>query len=370
MNRNNDRITSDQLFSVLVTLIIGIGILSLPRNLADKAGPDSLIVMVAGAIVFGVIALIILKLITKFPNKTIIEIGSSITSKPIGTIIGFIYLFYLVVLIILEIRAFGEISKNFLLLATPIEVIMITFLLASVYTVRSGIETIARMSVLILPLSIIPAIFTMFFVMGELDPSYFLPFFHTPPLKLIKAIPEVAFSFLGFEFILFLGFFVKDFDKIKRVSMWSLGTVSVIYFITVFITIARFGIAETKSLIWPVVTLFKTVEIPGTIFENVEVVIMSIWLLSIFMTVVITHFGAVFLLSRLLKSREHNYLALPIIPVVYLISLIPENVAQVYDFLGLFSNFFGSISAVIIPSFLLAISYFKRKSKHGRGKNA
>lgn len=370
MDRNNDKIMSNQLFSVLVIDIIGIGILSLPGTLAKNAGPDSLIVLVIGSLLFLVQALIIQRLVTKFPHKTIIEITKTILFKPLGIFIGSLYFLYLLIVTGIIVRAFGEITKNFLLTKTPIEVVIISFLITAIYLVRSGIESIARLSVIALPLAIIPAIIVMLLAIPDLDFTVFLPVLHTSLPKLIKVLPQVFFSYIGFEIILILGFFVKDTHNIKKTSIKCIGLISIVYFIFTAITIARFGIEENKNLIWPVVTLFKSVDLPGTLLENVEVVIMSTWLLSIFMTVAIAYFGAVLLLSRILKSKEHNYLSIILLPIIYVISLIPENVAEVYDYMDMFANYLGTAFAVVIPIVLLFISFFRRKSKKGMKKNA
>ncbi|SKC58508.1 GerAB/ArcD/ProY family transporter [Maledivibacter halophilus] len=369
MDRNNDKIMSNQLFSILVMDMIGVGILSLPSTLAQSAGPDSLIVLVMGSILFLIQVLIIQRLVTKFPKKTIIEITKTILFKPMGILIGFLYLIYFLLITSLEVRAFGEITKNFLLPKTPIEIIIITFLLTSIYLVRSGIESIARLAVIALPLSVIPSIIVIMLAIPDLDFTAFLPVLHTPLPNLIKALPKVFFSYIGFEVILVLGIFIKDTKNIRKASIKSIGFISIIYFIFTAMTIARFGIAENKNLIWPVVTLFKSVNLPGTLLENVEVVIMGTWLLSIFMTVAIAYFGCVLLLSRILKSKEHNYLSIILLPMIYVLSLIPENVAQVYDYMDIFAKYLTTIFAVIIPILLLLISLFIRGSKKGMKKN-
>ncbi|WP_432662524.1 endospore germination permease [Wukongibacter baidiensis] len=368
MDRNNDAIASNQLFSILANVIIGVGILSLPRTLATAVGPDSLIVLVAGSIMFIIIALLIQRLITKFPQKTIIEISNFVLFKPIGMLIGIAYFIYTFTLVVLEVRTFGEITKNYLLLNTPIEVIMISFLLTAVYLVRSGIESIARLSVIILPLSILPAVLVSLVAIPDLDFTYFLPILRTPFSNIAKALPKVLFSFLGFEFIVFIGFFVKDTKNVKKTTIRTVGFVSIVYFIFTAITIARFGIAENKSLIWPVVTLFKSVDLPGTLLENVEVVIMGTWLLSVFMTIAISYFGATFLLSRILKSKEQNYFALTLLPLIYILALIPENIVNVYEYLEQFTNYMGT-TAIAIPIVLFLFSLFRRKPKKGMKKN-
>lgn len=369
MDRNNDKITSEQFYSMLTVMIIGIGILSLPSSLAEKAGADSLIVAIIGSLLYFLLAILIIKLIEKFPKNTIIEIGSFLVGEIFGKILGFGYFLYILALIVLEMRTFGEITKNFLLISTPIEIIMLTFLLVVTYAVRSGIETIARLSVILLPVSMMPAILVMFIALRDIDITYFLPILKTPPMEFIKAVEEMSFSFLGFEFILFLAFFVKDYKNIKKSAKASVFTVAFVYIFTIFIVIGRFGIQKSKSFIWPTIVLFKTIDIPGAFMENVEIVVMSTWLLSIFMTVVGTYFGAVFLLGRLIKSKEHNYLVVPLIPIIYLLALVPENVAVVYDYLGKYSQIGGTTFAVVIPILLLIISFFKKKPAKGRKKN-
>lgn len=369
MDRNNDMIVSNQLFSILVITVIGIGVLSLPRTLATEAGPDSLILLLLSSIIFLIIALVTQRLIMKFPKQNIIEITDSVLFKPIGILVGLAYFIYIFILITLEVRAFGEITKNFLLLNTPIEVIIIIFLITTIYLVRSGIESIARMAVIILPLSIIPAIFISLVAIPDLDFTCFLPILRTPFVDLIRALPKLFFSFIGFELILIWTFFVKDTENIKKTVISAVGFISLVYFIFTGITIARFGIAENKDLIWPVITLFRDVDIPGTLVENVEVVIMATWLLSIFMTIAISYFGAVFLLSRILKSKEHNYIPVILLPIIYVLSLVPDNIAEVYDYLDKFSIYVGTVFVIAIPVMLLFISFFTKKTKGGIRKN-
>ncbi len=369
MDRNNDMIASNQLFSILANVIIGVGILSLPRTLAEKAGPDSLIVLAIGSLMFLVIALLIQRLVIKFPRNTIIEITNSIFFKPLGFLVGLGYFVYTFTLVVLEVRAFGEITKNFLLLSTPIEVIMITFLITAVYLVRSGIESIARLSVIILPLSIFPAILAAMVAIPDLDFTYFLPVLRTSWLDMMKTLPNVFFSFLGFEFIVFIGFFVADTKNIKKTTIRTVAFVSIVYFIFTAITIARFGVEESQNLIWPVVALFKSVDIPGTLLENIEVVIIATWLLSIFMTIAISYFGATFLLSRLIKSKEQNYFAIALLPLIYFLALVPENIVEVSEFMDNFTNYMGTTFSIAIPAVLLLVSLFRRKPKKGMKKN-
>jgi len=369
MDRNNDKILSGQLYSVLTGTMLGIGILSIARSLARYAGPDSLIVIFIVFIIFLLITYVLNKLVEKFPGDTIIEMGSSLICRPVGKIIGVFYLIYLITLIALGTRVIGVLVKNYLLYKTPIEVIITIFLATSVYTARSGIESIGRLAAIILPMSIIPPLITILASIPYVDIGCFLPILRTPIPQLVKAILEMIFTYIGIELILLFNPFVLDRKNIKKATYWSVITVSAVSLTSIFLTIGTFGIEETKNLLWPLVELFKTIEIPGTFIENVEIIIMSTWTLSVFLSVAVLYYGAALVASKIMDAKEFNFFTLPMLPVIYIFSLLPENIAESFDLLSIYSMYGGTMAIFVIPIILFIISFF-RKTKKGMRKSA
>ncbi len=368
MNRNNDQISSAQLAAILATTMMSIGILSLPRILVEKVGSDALIVLVIGVALTIVLGLIISKLSMKFPQETIVEFGNTLLGKFLGTTISLGFFIYLILLCALEARLFGEIMKTYLLINTPIEILIITFLLAVIYVVRCGIEPFARMAQILFPIVLFTSVVTMIPLLPELDLSHFLPIFKTPILKMIKAVPTMIFSFLGLELTLLFSAFVVDKKNISKYVSFSVILIGFIYFNTTVVTVARFGLAETTHIIWPALEIFKTVDIPGAFIENIYIYTIAIWIFSVLMTTVGVYLGAITLLSRILKSSEKNYFAMPLLPLVYFLALVPDGLAQTIEMSDVFANYLGTFILVIVPIGLLGLSIFK-KSK-GAKKNA
>ncbi|QXM06785.1 GerAB/ArcD/ProY family transporter [Crassaminicella indica] len=367
MERNNDKISSFQLGVVLAVTMVGVGILTLPRSITEAVGPDGWIVLFIAALIEVAIAIGMAKLVEKFPKKTVVEFENILLGKFLGSIISIGFFIYCITLSAIEVRVFGELIKEYLLLNTPIEVLMITLLLTAVYLVRSGIEPIARMAQIIFPVVTIIAIVIILPVLPELDFTNLLPVLKTPIVKIIKAVPIILFSFMGIEMILLFSKFVLDPPNIKKHASLAIGMVSAIYMFILIVAVSRFGLIETTHVIWPALEIFKTVDLPGAFIENIEAFIIAIWMLSVFMTLAVLYFGASLIASELLKSKEQNYFALPILLIIYFIALIPDNIAQTYDYIEIFSNYLASFYIVILPIFLFIISVFKKRKGGKKG---
>ncbi|WP_129599195.1 GerAB/ArcD/ProY family transporter [Anaerophilus nitritogenes] len=367
MNRNNDKISSFQLGMLISITVVGVGILTIPRTLTEEVGPDGWIVLVFTVFLVLGVGRILTTLAGKFSNQNIVEYSNSLVGKFLGTLINVGLCIYLVIFAAFELRIFGEITKAYLLFNTPIEILMITLLLTASYFARSGIESIARMAQMIFPFIIIFAFIITIPVLSELEFSNLLPVFRTPIYKIIQVIPVTFFSFVGMEMIIVCANFVVDPQNIKKNIDKSILMVAAIYMFILIITVTRFGIIETTHIIWPSLELFKTIDLPGAFIENIQIFVIAVWIITVFMTLVPLYFGASLTLSRIFKSKEQNYLVLPLIPLVYFMALIPENIAQLGDYSDRFAYYLGTFYMLILPSTLLLITYIKKKARRNKG---
>ena len=368
MNRNNDQISSAQLAAILSITMMGIGILSLPRTLAVEVGPDVLFVIVGGVGIVAILGLIMSKLAMKFPKETIVEFGNTLLGKFLGTAMALGLFVHFIFFTAIEVRMFGEIMKTYLLINTPLEVLMIVYMLTVVFVVRGGIEPFARMSQILFPVFLISSVIVMLPLIGELDLTHFMPVFRTPIMKSVKTFPVMIFSFLGLELTLLFSAYVVDTKNITKYVLFSVGLIGAVYFTTVVVTVARFGLVETTHIIWPGLELFKTIDIPGAFIENIHIYVIAIWVFSVLMTTVGVYYGASLTLSRIIKSPEQGFLALPLLPIIYFLAIMPEGLAQTLELTDLFSNYIGTLYLALVPIGLFGISLFKKKK--GGSKSA
>lgn len=367
MNSNKVKISAMQLGILLIVSIIGVGVLTLPRTIVEIAGSDGWMLIGLAGISSTVLSLIIYSLNKRFPNQTIIEYSKELVGWPLSIIIGMVYITYYIILSAFSIRIFGEVLKMYLLPKTPIEVITITLLLATSYLVRNGLESVVRFyEIMILPM-FVPYFITLISGTFQGDFTNILPVFQTSITTLLQGSFEVIFSFIGFEALLLFTPFVENQKSIKKTLIIVIFIITLIYIASALIIIANFGVHETKNLIWPLMAYIKSIQIPGAFIEQLEGVIMAIWVMFIYTTLATLYFSAAFLCSRVFKAREHSIFVVPLLPIIYLLSLLPRNVAQLYDWLGVFSVYAGTLIGVAIPIFLLMVAKVRKKGVEANG---
>ncbi|WP_202708166.1 GerAB/ArcD/ProY family transporter [Sporosalibacterium faouarense] len=369
MMKIDNKITSGQLMAIIVNTIIGVGILSLPRDLVEALKTDGwILVLISGLLAIGSVTLITI-LVMKYPGKTVTEFGRNLITTPISDFCSILFLIYLLIFSAFVVRIFGEIVKMYLLRNTPIEFIIITMLITVAYIARAGIEAIGKFCVLVLPIVVIPIFFMGFVLLPELDFSNLLPVFKFKITDLLKGIPSTVFSFAGFEVILLFNAFVERPKKTLKYNLIGMVLIIFVYLFVFLISVMVFGVIETTHLIWPSMSLMEVIQFPGAFLENVQGVVMAQWVVLVFSTLAPLIYGSALIFDKLFRGNEHKYYVFPLMPIIFVLALVPDNIATAYDYIGKSTNILGTFVILVLPLLLLVVSLFKKNNKKGAVKN-
>ncbi|QUH25335.1 GerAB/ArcD/ProY family transporter [Serpentinicella alkaliphila] len=369
MYKNNDKISLGQLVHILMLTIVGVGVLTLPSAITEELGVDGVFVLLIGGALVLVIANLIGRIMKLFPGKSYTEILSACFTKPIAYIIIFLFLIYSLVINAFVVRVFGEVVKMYLLIRTPIEVIIFSMLLITAYLARKGIEPLGRAAELLFPLIMVPAVILFILAAADVDPTNFLPIFQASPIDIIRGVPTALFAFAAFEFMLIFGKFLSKTDQAPKALSIGMGIVIAVYVLIFAVALGVFGEPQLKHLIWPTLSLFKIIEFPGLFIENVESLVMVIWVFIVFMSIAPVHLGKTVLIGELLNLKERDFFALPLVPILYLTALIPESVAETYRYMDIFSKYAIPFFALILPILIFLVgSVRKGKGKESGGR--
>lgn len=360
MQDNNDIIPIGQMIFILMIAMVGAGILTLPRSLAEIVPYDHWLVLFVGGLVAIVTALIHGTIIKLKPRKQYFEILCDALTKPIAYIVGFIYVIYLIGFIGLLTRIFSEVIKVYLLVNTPIEVINISLLAIAIYSARKGIEVLGRMMEFLFPFVVTITVFIFALSFTKSDLANLLPVFEITPAEILKGAPTTILSFIGFEMILFFGVHL---DQPKKATKAYIAVVAILLFYMLIITatFAQFGPIQVKYLVWPTLDLFDTIELPGFFIENIQVIVMSLWVLTVFSTIAPMFLAATVMTKSLTGSKDHAYLAAPFLPLVYFVSIIPENISKTYEIMDIYTKYVSSTMIFIVPSIVLISLVIQKK---------
>lgn len=366
MIKDDDIISPYQIAMIVIMVLSGAGVFSLPRVLAETAGSNSLVMLVIGGAISLIAIYIIVNLNNRFPGKTLPDYCSEIIGTVPTKILMTIYAIYFIFFIGFEVRVISEIIKMFLLTDTPSEVIMLCMILTSTYAVRGGVECIGRTAELFFPLLFIPFFLLLLPGLTDMDFSNLLPVFYGFQKKLTDAIPTMALSLAGYETLLFYIGFMKEPKKAYKYASFGMIYVIVFYMITTGLCISKFGVEWNKKMVWPVLGYVRSINLPGLFIERLDGVMLGIWILAIYTTIIILYFSLTFSLSKIFGTKEQKQYALLVVPAIYFAALTPQNPAQILEMPVYVNQFVGNVLKILVPLLLLLIALIRKK---GGAKN-
>ncbi|GKX28543.1 germination protein [Vallitalea longa] len=356
MFSQNNKISMRQVEILIILNMFSNTSLILPRIASEIAGGDGHFIVLGGAIISLIYVFVITSLVKRFPNQNIVEYTELIFNKPIAIIIGIVFMLKFIILAGLEIRVFGELVKQALLRNTPIEIIVIAMLLVVVYLTRKGYEARARMAELLIFVILIPLILIFFFAIPDIELYNISPIFSISGKKFMYGSIIMSFAYSGLELLLLSTPFVLKPNKLPKIALKSVIFVGILNALICVLTIGSFGPVETSRQIWPVMSIMQTIHLPGALIQRQDALMVSFWIMTVFLLINAYLFFSTLLLKKVTKLKEQNFLILPLIPIVYLISLMPDNIVETYDWLSIMTRYVSILFLLPIPLILLIVA--------------
>lgn len=358
----NDRITTAQAVMFITNFILGAGILTLPRTITEKIKtPDSWIAVIISGLFIMVMVLLMVKLCQRYPNETFYQFNQKIVGKWIGSLLSLIVVGYYISLSAFEVRAMAETTRLFLLQGTPTWAIMMPFLWIGLYLVLGGVNSIARMLEIIFPITVLFFLLVMFLGNSIFEVDNIRPVLGMGVMPVVKGLTTTSLSYAGFEIILIIFMFMKEQNKATKVALLGIGIPLIFYTITVVMVVGSLSVDGVLSQTWPVLTYIRSFEITGLLFERFDSLLLVIWIMQIFATYIVTFFAASLGLAEIFGKRNHTFIY-GLIPVIYFVAMIPENINSVFKMGGMIGNF-ALYLFCIMPIVLLIVSVVKGR-KH------
>lgn len=356
-------ITSYGLFSTIVVTVVGIGIFSYPREMASLVGGDAWAITIGA----GLVNIIVLKLVVKALQRNDFQRITVVIRRNFGALIGGIVLFILCVFDIISIslgmRAFVEVVKMYLLEKTPTEFLILITIITGIYIVRGGIKSNVKFNEITMWLMFIPMIAILIFSLGVTDFTNLLPAFHNRPSNYLKAIAASAFSFGGFEIIYLAGPMLKIKKKAYRSILISVIFIVFFYLLITVFCIAAFSVAEAKKLLWPTITLARTISIPGAFIERWDGVVMALWVIFYFTTFSNGFTFSSYLISDGVGVNDIRISSLILVPFIYIIAMLPTNLSELYTSIQMIVPIGFVFNLVILPILLMITGKHKQEEQ-------
>lgn len=357
--RSDDKITTTQASIFLTNSVLGAGILTLPRGVVEivKTPDVWLSVLLGGLVVLGVI-FVMVKLSQQFPSLTIYQYARLIVGKiPGGALCSLLILYYLVIAGF-EARVLVEIMVFFLLEGTPSWAIVIPFIWVSTYLVFGGINAIARVFQIIIPISVIVLVIAYGFSFHLFEINNLRPLLSEGLVPVVKGLKSTILIYSGCEVIMTLVGHMEYPKEAMKAMTVGIGIPLLIYLSTVIVVVGGMSVDAVMRSTWPTIDLMRTFEITGLFFERFEFPFLVIWIMQMFCNFSSFYFNASLGISQIFKVSR-TWAILGLIPVIFIFTMIPKRINDVFN-LGNDIGYAGIILFFLVPC-LLSLIYIIRK---------
>ncbi|WP_373231179.1 endospore germination permease [Cohnella sp.] len=296
------KITSKQFIAAIYKTQVGIGILTLPRELAEKSGSAGIISLVISWGLTIVLSFFIIHSIRKCPGLSFPEILNRLFGRPLGWILNLLWLLYAfysaaIVLFnaiyLIQIWILQEVSSYNLALLMLIPIYMVS---------RRTERELGRYGEFVF-LSSIWLYPMLFFPLRDANILNLLPIFPEGFTPVFRSVPVAAFSYLGLEVSFFLyPHHIKP-EKAFRDLVIANTISTTLYLGVTIISYVFFNIDQIQHHLWPTLELLKTVEF--SFIERFEIIFLPYYLIVITYTSIMYLFISSRTASFLLKKQSH-----------------------------------------------------------------
>ncbi|WP_031513868.1 GerAB/ArcD/ProY family transporter [Desulfofalx alkaliphila] len=300
---HHNSITLMQYIFIIVGTQVGVGIFSLPVEVAETAGTDGWMSIILGWFVAVLVSLAIINVMKRHPNDTVFDLLKRYFGKWLGGIGIGLWIIYTAFAAFTVIMMYIHILQIWVLPVTSTYMLAILLLVPMYMVARDGVRVIGRYAELIFFL----AIWIPFLILSNITESrliYILPPLKEGLLPVIAATRETLFAFLGFE-LAFLFYSYLDKKEYAIIGVIAANTISMMIFLMITLTsFTYFSPDEILQYIWPTLMLLKPIEF--TIIERFEILILTFYLFVVSTTVIPYLFTAAFGTGLLFKLQSHK----------------------------------------------------------------
>lgn len=358
---NKEYVTEFTLFSSIVVTIVGVGIFSYPRELAEVVGTDGwIIVIISGLICLGI--LYFANYLIKINNyQSLSEIIINNTGKAIGSILLLIFAALGIFTAAIGMRVFTEVLKMYLLDKTPTEFILITLILTCMYLLRKDIETLGKFNEVSFWIMFVPIIFILLALCKIFDYTNIFPIMHNKPMTYVKSLSKSIYSFSGIEIVYLFIPLMKNKEKAVKACTKAVVFITIFYVITFLSALFVFPKDALKQILWPTIGMIKCIDIPGKFIERWDGIAMALWVIFSFTT-----FVNIISLSENIVKDVFNFSSVKIslyfiVPIIYVLALYPDNITQISNITGMFEPILTFLAYIIIPAIILLICLIRKR---------
>ncbi|GED16604.1 GerAB/ArcD/ProY family transporter [Aneurinibacillus migulanus] len=254
---------------------LGTGILTLPADVAKKAGSDGWISIIIGWSLTTIVSLCIVGIMSKHPGDTLLDVLTRYLGRWLGKTWLIIWVLYSLLSVIVLLYFAVLVTQVWVLPQTRNYVLVILFLIPTYMILCGGVRILARYAEFVFFFTLwIPVLLTIPLKNAHLD--FMLPVLKEGWLPVFDAVKTTVVAFLGFELAFILYPYLKRKQNAAKGIVIANSLSLVVYLHITLICFLYFSPDGVTHYLWPSLTLVKPLQLP--FLERFEIIFLSFYL--------------------------------------------------------------------------------------------
>ena len=315
-------------------------------------GQDAWIAIILSLSLGSSFILMFARIISLFPGKNLYDIAEIIFGKIIGKIINALLICYALYLSTIVIKLISEFIKIVNLTETPVLPIMALIIIAAAYLALSGINTLKKWIIFIMPIYLLVLIYVIFMSIPEMKPANILPIFEHSIIDVGEASLKIlSTTFAGAILFLTIEDFIKDRENPYMIYFFGFLIATIILIIIFLINAMVLNIPMLEKSYFPIYMVARLIGI-GDFLSRLEIIIFFNLLLACIAKISICLLAAVKGMKKLFNNRNEKLnLFIMSISVLVISKLGFSSIMDLLNFIDFYQPYVLSFQ-IFIPALI------------------
>ncbi len=239
--------------------------------------------------------------------------------------------------------------------------VIIIMLILGFYALTRGLKTIATLINILLPQFMFWMGLLLILPLKKIEPQNLLPFLAGGITPVIQGSLEMVDALYGFTIIAYLMPYFKNRESTLK---WIFPGVFIsigFYIGIVSVCLMVFGADEVVKLLFPTLSLAKSMEVNFDLIERAESIFMIVWIINTFIMMMLSLFVGYENLKVLFPKKDKLCIYAQL-PIIILFLMLTRNTAQITLYTQ-YLNYLGRFITVVMIPVVVCVAIIKERMK-------
>ena len=359
---NNNRIGFVESISLTLIVIISHILLNLPNEILGSTASSGPLNVIYITILALILFLVFNKLFSPFQGKDILDVAEFVGGNILKKVVSIIYTLYFIFVCGILLLNFANTLKTVYLQDMPTSLICLVFILIALIANQFGFKNVSRVNAIILPFIVVAILIIFFALSVRFVPERFFPVLGYGVNNTFILGATNVFAFGEIILLLLMRSSYKDPKDVKRNGLTSVISSGIILFLSVTSLILIFPFATGGEGILSIYMITRSIQF-GTFFQRVDAFFILIWVLTFFSYLSVVFAFILRITNKNLRMQKSNIPTFIIGLGVFIVTLIPQNIAQIRFAENVIYKYACLIIVFGMSFVILLLGYLKKNKK-------